>query len=361
MASAQLLLDCTAFHPSCSSGGVSVYKQEILPKLRGDLRFHALYKNIEPGILSECGSSVESDTRVSGNILIWRDRALRQLRAQGYKGVWYPTQFSSWLPALPSVATIHDMAAFLAWRSFGTVGKAYMPATLLATCINARTLLVISESSAADLNRLFPWTRKKTVIARHGLPSDARTAAKNLGTRNHPEEGPFQLIFLDGANHRKRLDVCLKIFEKRSWANVELKITGNPDKVRERIIRTLGHVPKNIALVGRLERSVLLSTLAKSDLLLYPSDFEGFGFPIIEAMAFGTTVVSFPGNAEREVGGECAVYSERPDEDSFAKAIDIAIERSRDQFWQDSISKHALSFTWDDSITTHQTILETLL
>jgi glycosyltransferase involved in cell wall biosynthesis len=183
----------------------------------------------------------------------------------------------------------------------------------------------------------------------------------DLGIRNHPDAGPFQLIFLDGANHRKRLDMCLKILEKRSWANVELKITGNSDKVRERIIRTLGHVPKEISLVGRLERSVLLATLAKSDLLLYPSDFEGFGFPIIEAMAFGTSVVSFPGNAEREVGGEYAVYSDRPDEESLGKALDIALERSRDQYWQESISKHALSFSWDESIATHQTVLETLL
>jgi glycosyltransferase involved in cell wall biosynthesis len=361
MNSAPLLLDCTAFHPSCSAGGVSIYMQEILPRLGENLQFHAYYKHLEPGILDSCRPNVVSDERVCGDMITWRDRAVRKLRSTGAKGVWYPTQFSAWLPILPSVATIHDMAAFLAWRSFGAVAKAYMPATLVATCRNAKSIIVISESSAADLNRIFPWTKKKTIIARHGLPSDVRLAAGVLGIRNHPDSGPYQMIFLDGANQRKRLDLCLRVLEKRRWHNVELKITGNPGKVSERIIRTLGHVPKEISLVGRLERSELLSTLAHSDLLLYPSDFEGFGFPLVESMAFGTSVVSFPGNAEREVGGDHAVFTDRPDEAALSVAIDTTLERVRDVSWQDAISRHALDFTWKDSVEIHQKTLEYLL
>jgi glycosyltransferase involved in cell wall biosynthesis len=349
-----LLLDCTAFHPSHSSGGVSVYMQEILGSITEGPRFKAFYKNIEPRILDSCGPLVTSQSQVRGNMLVWRDRAVRRFAKEGAKGVWFPTQFSAWRPALPSLVTVHDMAAYLAWRSLGAVAKLYMPATLLSSSLNARKILVVSEASANDLHRLFPWTRKRTVVARHGLPSDVREKAIAVGVEKHRGEGPLLCIFLDGANPRKRLDLCLEAFERRGWLGIELCITGSPQKVAERVTRVLGRVPSEIHLPGRLERQILLDTLAASDILIYPSDFEGFGFPLIEAMAFGTSVVSFPGNAEREVGGDYAVYAATLDAAGLRAAVDVAAERCRDRAWQRSLIAHALSFHWEESIRVHR-------
>jgi glycosyltransferase involved in cell wall biosynthesis len=361
MISSPLLLDCTAFHPSCSAGGVSVYKQEVFRRLNPEIRLHAFYRKIEPDILTTCGQSISGDSLIRGNMLTWRDQAIRNFRRNGARAVWFPTQFASWLPILPSVATIHDMAALLAWRSFSPMGRAYMPATLFATCRNANILMVVSEATEADLHRLFPWTRKKTVVARHGLPSDARSLSEEIENRMHPVNGPIRLLFLDGANTRKRLDLSLLDLEIRGWSNFELTITGNPSAVRQRILKVLGRVPEQIKLVGRLERSLLLKTIASSDLLLYPSDFEGFGFPLIEAMAFGTSVVSFPGNAEKEVGGQCALFAEQPDQASLGRAIDIALERIRDVSWQQKLVRHGQSFTWNNSINVHNKILGELI
>jgi hypothetical protein len=357
---APLLMDCTAFHPSCFSGGVSVYMQEVLAALGVAPRFTAFYKTIEPGIVESCGPVIGSSRQFGGNMLVWRDRAVRTLGKEGAKGVWFPTQFSAWLPALPAVVTVHDMAAYLAWGSFGAIAKAYMPATLFASCVNAKQILVVSEASAADMNRLFPWTRKRTLVARHGLPSDVRLKAMQLGTGRHRSDGPFSCVFLDGANPRKRLDLCLQAIERIGWKDIRLVVTGNADQVAERIRKVLGRMPEEIERVGRLERDALLGCLAESDLLIYPSDFEGFGFPLIEAMAFGTSVVSFPGNAEREVGGDHAVYSASTDAGGLVAAIRTSLERCRERSWQDSVAKHALGFTWDDSIALHRQVFDAL-
>ena len=357
----QILLDCTAFHPSVSAGGVSLYKQEVLPTLQDHFRFTAFYKQIDTEVLDACGPVIGSRQEVTGNMLVWRDLAVRKLARSGAKGVWFPTQFSAWFPALPSLVTIHDMAAYLAWNSFSALAKAYMPATLLASSINAKRIIVISESSANDLNRLFPWTKKRTVVARHGLPTDVRERAQQIGITRHRTDGPTSLIFLDGANPRKRLDLSLLALDKLGWTNLELTITGNPQAVEKRIVSVLGHLPNEISCCGRLDRPDLLDALAAADILLYPSNFEGFGFPIIEAMAFGTSVVSFPGNAEMEVGGEFAIYSERRNAEFLLQAIRSSEERCRDTSWQQELMKHALSFTWDDSIAVHRQELENLV
>ena len=294
-------------------------------------------------------------------MLVWRDLAVRRLSKSGAKGVWFPTQFSAWFPSLPSLVTVHDMAAYLAWNSFSALAKAYMPATLFASSISAKKIIVISEASANDLNRLFRWTKKRTVIARHGLPTDVRNRAMQIGITRHRADGPRSLIFLDGANPRKRLDLSLLALDRHGWRDIELTITGNPQAVEKRIRAVLGHLPSGIACVGRLDRPALLNALAAADILLYPSNFEGFGFPIIEAMAFGTSVVSFPGNAEMEVGGEYAVYSERRDAQYLLQAIRTVEERCRDKSWQEALMKHALSFTWDNSIAVHRQELGNLV
>lgn len=361
MQSNHMVIDCTAFHPSYASGGVSLYQQEILTRMDRQFGFHAFYKEIAEGVLDQCGPCIVSKEVVRGNMLVWRDRAVRRFRQQGYRGVWYPTQFSSWLPVLPAVATIHDMAAFLSWRSFGWMGKWYMPASLLFTCRNARKLIVVSEATASDLHRLLPWAKHKTVIAPHGLPSDVRDTAETWKISERRQSGPFELIFLDGGNLRKRLDLCLRALEKIGWKEITLRITGNPDQVRKRIMVTLGRIPKEITLVGRLERQDLLLALAAADLLVYPSDFEGFGFPLVESMAFGTSVVSFPGNAEREVGGKSAIFTTAPTVDALIHAIREALERSRDTHWSECLMRHALSFKWDDSVTAHQAVFEELI
>lgn len=361
METTSVLLDCTAFHPSCSSGGVSVYKQEVIPALADEFRFKAFYKDADTAALDACSPAIDERVPVRGNMLIWRDRAVRRFAREGGKGVWFPTQFSAWAAPLPAMVTIHDMAALLAWSSFGVVARAYMPATLFASCRNAKTIIAVSESSASDLCRLFPWARKRAVVARHGLPSDVRTRAIEVGIGQQRVDGPISAIFLDGANRRKRLDLCLLALEKYGWADIELRITGNADSVKERIRRVLGYVPRAISCVGRLERPILIDALAASDLLLYPSDFEGFGFPLIEAMAFGTTVVSFPGNAEKEIGGHYGIYSERSDASALLLSIQIALERIRDRAWQQSLVKHALSFNWDQSIAVHREALGRLI
>jgi len=353
-------MDCTAFEPRHSDGGVSLYMQEILRRSTDDLKFTPFYKRIEPGILETCGSAVSSGRQFDGNMLIWRDRALQTLKQEGAKGVWFPTQFSAWLPAMRTVATIHDLAAFRAWRSFGALGAVYMPASLVATCINANVIIAISESTANDLAHFFPWTRKRIVLARHGLPTDVRIAGSTTAACKPDPNAPLRLLFLDGANFRKRLDLCLRALELMGWKQMELAITGNPLRVRERIVKTLGRLPDNVSLVGRLPRETLLQIMAASDILMYPSDFEGFGFPIIEAMAFGTTVVCFPGDAEKEVGGSSAIFSDQRDTKSLVQALQRAAERCRDKGWMRSVARHAHSFTWDESLDVHQKVFEDL-
>ncbi|MEI6674204.1 MAG: glycosyltransferase [Verrucomicrobiota bacterium] len=351
-----LAFDGTAFQLETSRGGVSLYMQEILAGLarKGFSLPVGIDRRLDPEVRAHCSAmGVQWETTDLRGVL-WRDKVGRRLAASGYTALWYPTQFTAWLPPLPTVSTLHDFAGLRSPPRAGWRARAYMNLSLRTMIRQSDRLIAVSESTAEDLRRYFPAAAHKMVVARHGMPSDVRQAAPGL-LESKPDRGgmPFRYLFLDGANDRKRLDLSIGALTRLGWGGRELRITGNPELVGLRIGST---PPAGITLLGRLSRSDLLKEIRDVDIVLYVSDFEGFGFPILESLPLETTVVIFPGDAELEVGGEHVVVARRRSADSLAAAMLQAEERCRDRSWREAIHAHSLQFDWEESIAVHQRI-----
>jgi len=355
-----LAFDCTAFQPESSRGGVSLYMQEVLHGLarQGFALPVGIDRRLDPEVRERCtalGVRWEP-TELRG--VLWRDKVGRRLAARGYTALWYPTQFTAWWPPLPSVSTLHDFAGLRSPPRAGWRARAYMNVSLRTMIRQSDRLIAISESTAADLRKYFPACARKMVVARHGMPTDVREASPGLLQSKADRSGmPYRYLFLDGANDRKRLDLCLAALNRSGWGGRELRITGSPEAVAQRI----GSLERaGITLMGRLSRGDLLKEICEADIVLYVSDFEGFGFPILEALPLETTVVIFPGEAEMEIGGDHVVVARERDADSLAAALRDAEDRCRDRAWREAIRAHALRFEWDESVAIHQRIFTEL-
>lgn len=352
----KLAFDCTAFQDESCLGGVSLYMMEILKGLanQGFSMPTGIDRRVNDEIHLLCSKLGISwfPTELRG--LMWRDKVAKILKNTGYKAIWYPTQFTAWMPALPSVSTLHDLSGILAPPDMSFLPKSYMNISLRVMIARSSRLISVSEATASDLAKHFPKAVSKTVIARHGMPSDVRNKAPSLVKLKADRDGqPFRYLFLDGGNRRKRLDLCMEAFGKLGWQGRELRITGAASS----IVKRIGPCNDgNSHLLGKLSRDQLLDEVRDADIVLYVSDFEGFGFPILEALPLMTTVVIFPGGAELEVGGDSVIVSKSRTSDSIVIAMQLAEERCRDRSWMHAISKHAYSFTWDDSINVHKQV-----
>jgi len=111
---------------------------------------------------------------------------------------------------------------------------------------------------------------------------------------------------------------------------------------------TVGSTPAFVKGLGRVDDATLVDLYRSAEAVVVTSTHEGFGLPIVEALACGTRVVSTRAAALPEAGGDVAVYAEAGDASSFAGALERLLDApptERERQRQAGIA-HATTFTW---------------
>jgi glycosyltransferase involved in cell wall biosynthesis len=257
---------------------------------------------------------------------------------------------------MPFVATIHDYGFLrLGGDGMSLRSRLYLSACLGNTLLRSKTIISISESTTRGIVRRFPWAAKKIVTARHGLPDEIRALSGKMDFLfpGKPTD-LFRCVFLAGDNDRKRFDLALLACEKINKAtSLELVVTGSENRVKARAQAVLGFVPPFLRCVGRLSRPQLLDLYRTSHVLLYLSYFEGFGFPILEALALGAQVICLSGEAEQEVGGDCVGYASQATPEKVEEKLRESLQRCKNTDIIQSGVRHARGYTWERSLEVH--------
>src|SRR3954469_22031280 len=174
-------------------------------------------------------------------------------------------------------------------------------------------------------------------------------AARLLG----PAGRTTELLHVGSTIARKRIDVLLRVVAavRRERQDVRLVRVGGPFTAEQRtLVRDLGLEPFIIVLPF-LDRATLAAVYRRSALVLLPSEREGFGLPVLEALACGTPVVASDIEALREVGGDAVRYCPPEDVEAWTTTIAGALEarRNRPDEWaalRNAGSQRAASFSW---------------
>ncbi len=173
-------------------------------------------------------------------------------------------------------------------------------------------------------------------------------AARLLGPRREPE-----LLHVGSTIERKRIDLLLELFAgvRRARPNARLIRVGGPFTAEQRVrARALG-VLDAIIVLPFVDRATLAAVYRRSALALLPSEREGFGLPVIEALACGTPVVASDIPVLREIGGGAVTYCAMGDCESWTETIvGLLMEREHDPIsWRrrrDSGIARAEAFSW---------------
>jgi glycosyltransferase involved in cell wall biosynthesis len=127
---------------------------------------------------------------------------------------------------------------------------------------------------------------------------------------------------------RKRIPLLLEaVAQVAQAAPVRLVRVGGPLTPEQRCIAADGRIADSIAELPFLDRRTLAAVYRRAALVVNPSEREGFGLPLVEAMACGAPVLAADLTVLREVGGGAARYVAADDADAWAQAIGQHIER----------------------------------
>jgi alpha-1,3-rhamnosyl/mannosyltransferase len=264
---------------------------------------------------------------------------------------------------LPFVPVIHDLSHFHFPGFHPKERVSWMQAHLASTLASSSAVITISEHSLNDIVDHFDVPREKIFLAPPGV-DEAYFCSEKKETMNVLDKYKLQpgyLLTVGAIEPRKNLKGLLQAFQKlptELCIKHPLVVVGPLGWYSSEIIDMVKKTGPNVIVTGYVPTEDLPALYSNAHGFAYPSFFEGFGMPLLEAMAAGVPVLTSNCSSMPEVTGTYAVHVDPADQDSIARGLMTLIE---DESFRRSIVspgiERARKFSWDDSV---ETILESL-
>ena len=227
---------------------------------------------------------------------------------------------TAWFCAKPTAVTVHDLVPFVDRHNAKTSSARIEQATIRPALRRAKALICVSEATRSDLVRLFPHAASKATM----IPEAADPAfSVPVATPGHPvlEGKPYVLAVstLEPRKNLERLIAAWSAMEERTRAGHVLALVGPTGWDAAPILAAARD--QGAQLLGRVSEDELRALYAGASVFAYPSLYEGFGLPVLEAMSAGAPVVTSNVSSLPEVAGDAALLVDPTDVDAIGAAL----------------------------------------
>ena len=219
-------------------------------------------------------------------------------------------------PPCPTVLTLHDASALALPHSVSRHGRILF-SLAVAAARRAPLVLTGSEFSARELVRLGGLSADRVRAVPLGVP-----AATDIAAVRPPDvpDSPFALVV--GENRpRKNLALLAQVWGSPGVDDGLSLVSAGRNDPRYRSLESLAASHPAVRSLGWVSEGELRWLYRNASVVLFPSHYEGFGFPLVEAFAAGTPVIAADIPAFREVAGSAAVFASPDDPLGWAAAI----------------------------------------
>lgn len=259
------------------------------------------------------------------------------------------------------VATVHDLAFLRLPQTVQQETLDNLHRHLARALFAASALIAVSTATGRDLEQLLGVSPRRVHVIHEGVdPSFTKPAPVSTSL---PAGLPDQyLLFVSTLEPRKNVIVLLDAFAaavSRGYPG-DLVLVGRWGWRTEGAQAALARSPVRgrIHHLDYLDREVLKLVLGRADALVFPSLLEGFGLPVVEAMAAGTPVITSPCSSLPEVGGDAVLYADPADPAALAGAI---LKLATDPALRDRMvvagRERASRFRWEDAARATSSVL----
>lgn len=363
----RVLIDATAV--PADRGGVGRYVDSLVAALDADgaeisvacqPRDAELYGRIAPHarLLPTTDSIATRTAR-----LTWEQTTLpRLVRKLGVDVLHSPHYTTALANPAASVVTLHDATFFTDPGLHHSIKARFFRAWTKTALTRASLCVVPSEATAGELVRVAGADRRAVEVIQHGVdterfhppsPEEVRDARALIGVPDVP-----YVAFLGALEPRKNVPALIRGFAAAMRGRgepVALVLAGQPGWDHQ-VERALDSVPHRIRVVraGYLPFADLAGFLGGAALVAYPSLGEGFGLPVLEAMACGACVLTTRRLALPEVGGDAVAYCGVGAGDIGAALTELLDDEARRAGLAAAAQRRAKDFAWATSAEAHR-------
>ena len=251
----------------------------------------------------------------------------------------------------PYLLTVHDMS-LERLKGHHPIGKRLYTKRLIPYAAGRASLLLTnSEFSKWDIVRFLGIPEDRIRVTRLAASHIFRptTREERAGVlRAHELDGPY-FLYLGNIEPRKNLDRLLEAFASIPSSDQILVIAGNSWFRGKRVVRKAAELKlgARVRFLDYLPRRELPALIGGAMAFVYPSLFEGFGLPVLEAMACGKPVITSSTSSLEEIAGDAAMLVDPKRTDKIAEAL-VAV--GEDRALREDLSakslKRAAQFSW---------------
>ncbi|MFA6047606.1 MAG: glycosyltransferase family 1 protein [Parcubacteria group bacterium] len=303
-----------------SSQFLIYHKNEFNPELiPPDFPNYKIIKKSQPHLWTQ--------TRFAG--AMWRDKP---------DVLWMPMHNMPILirGKIKTVVTIHDLAFKYFPETFTSKDLFKINFLTRVAVMFADRIITISESSKRDIMKFYPGVKEEEIkVIYHGFDAEVFKRKRDLKKEEEIKKqynisGNY-IIYIGAIQPRKNLEKLVEAFEilKKSEPSSDLKLVlvGEHAWMSEGVFEKIEKSPykNDIITPGRIDFEPLGHLLRGARAFVFPSLYEGFGIPILEAFASRVPVVCSKNSSLPEVGGDAAIYFEDNNAADLAKKIENVI------------------------------------
>lgn len=281
---------------------------------------------------------------------------------RGCNALWLPHYPVPLLARIPLVATIHDVAHLALPDLFTGIQKVYARLMFQAVRRKAAELFFVSEFSRQEFLRLVGAPRGGMTVTHNGIAQDWF----NLPLAYEPAHPQYFLAIGNIKPHKNIQLLCRSFAKIAEQCNADLVLAGEYSGFRsaEASTETLAAIcPDRIRFTGLVDQEALVRLMRGATALVFPSRYEGFGLPPLEALAAGVPVIASDIPPVREVCDGHVLYFSPDSEEQLAQSMleTLALSSQERRQRSEAGQAHARYFSWSRAAETTAQVLRRVL
>lgn len=319
-------------------GGISVYWGELIKRVSGVGKV-IFYESKNSNLIGENLSVATKKESTVNYKFLGRIPFLKKIEARSiFHSSYYRVSLQK---DVANITTVHDFI----YEKFRTGFARHLHVWQKKIAIyRSDGIICISENTKKDLIKLYPNVDEKKIrVIYNGVGKEFKNNKNHLSHKFNELRGKKYILYVGGRSKYKNFDKAIDVL--LNMKEYTFVVVGNDftseENERLKKINNRTYLFKNILTE---ELNILYNN---AFCLLYPSSYEGFGIPIVEAMKASCPVVSVNRSSIPEISNGCALLVDRIDTDSFIKEI---LKLENKEFREIQINKgliQAGKFSWD--------------